>query len=385
MKFIDEASIYIQSGKGGDGALSFLRERFRPKGGPDGGDGGKGGDVVFIADRNFGTLLDFRFNQHFRAKPGQNGMGRHKYGRKGEDCILRVPVGTVITDHNTGELVADLNADGARAVAARGGKGGRGNMHFATSTNQTPRHFEKGGPQEERRVRLTLKLLADVGLVGFPNAGKSTFISRISAAKPKVANYPFTTLTPNLGMVRTDVDESFVVADIPGLIEGAADGAGLGHRFLKHVERVAVLAFMVTVSYEDGRDPVADYQVLQRELARYSDRLPEKPRILMLTKTDLPDALEYKDALAALAAEEGVAFFAVSSVTGDGLDPVVRHLQGLVNERRAEPAELIAPTVGQPFVSAFESEFASGGDRLDDDDALDDDDDGDVEVIYVTE
>ena len=376
MKFVDEASIYIQSGRGGDGGLSFLRERFRPKGGPDGGDGGKGGDIVFEASRNLGTLLDFRYNQHFRAEHGQNGMGRHKYGRKGSDCVLKVPVGTIITDHNTGELIADLSVDGARAVAARGGKGGRGNMHFATSTNQTPRHFEKGGALEERRVRLTLKLLADVGLVGFPNAGKSTFISRISAAKPKVADYPFTTLTPNLGMVRTDVDHSFVVADIPGLIEGAADGAGLGHRFLKHIERVAVLAFMVTVSYEEGRDPVTDYQVLDRELARYSDRLPDKPRILLLTKTDLPDAAEHTEAVAELAREHELAFFALSSVTGNGVDAVVHHLQKLVDERRALPPEPIAPTVGRPFAS--EAERVLRGDD-------EDDDDGDVEVIYVGE
>ena len=377
MKFVDEASIYIQSGKGGDGGLSFLRERFRPKGGPDGGDGGKGGDVVFLADRNLGTLLDFRFNQHFRAQPGQNGMGRHKYGKKGEDCVLRVPVGTVITDHNTGELIADLSADGAKAVAARGGKGGRGNMHFATSTNQTPRHFEKGGPLEERRVRLTLKLLADVGLVGFPNAGKSTFISRISAARPKVADYPFTTLTPNLGMVRTEVDQAFVVADIPGLIEGAASGAGLGHRFLKHIERVAVLAFLVTVSYEEGRGPVADYRVLTEELARYSDDLPHKPRIVILTKTDLPEARAHEDAVRQLAEGEGLAFFAVSSVTGNGVDAVVRHLQRLVDERRVAPPEPVAPTVGRPFVPE--------AGRLAHDGVDDPDDDDDVEVIYVGE
>ena len=378
MKFVDEASIYIQSGRGGDGGLSFLREKFRPKGGPDGGDGGKGGDVVFVADRNLGTLLDFRFNQHFKAEHGQNGMGRHKFGRKGVDCVLRVPVGTMVTDHNTGELIADLSADGDRAVACRGGKGGRGNMHFKTSTNQTPRQFEKGGALEERRVRLTLKLIADVGLVGFPNAGKSTFISRISAAKPKIADYPFTTLTPNLGMVRTDVDHAFVVADIPGLIEGAADGAGLGHRFLKHVERVAVLAFMVTVSYEDGRDPVSDYRILQRELANYSDKLPHKPRLLLLTKTDLPEAKELEEEVRALADEEGIAFFALSSVTGSGVREVVGHLQNLVDERRALPPEPVAPTVGRPFVSEAGRLL---GHEPDDDDV--DDGDDDVEVIYA--
>ncbi len=377
MKFVDEASIYIQSGRGGDGGLSFLREKFRPKGGPDGGDGGKGGDVVFVADRNVGTLLDFRFNQHFRAQHGQNGMGRHKYGRKGADCVLRVPVGTLITDHNTGELVADLSVDGVQAVAARGGKGGRGNMHFATSTNQTPRQFEKGGPLEERRVRLTLKLLADVGLVGFPNAGKSTFISRISAAKPRIADYPFTTLTPNLGMVRTDVDQGFVVADIPGLIEGASDGAGLGHRFLKHIERVAVLAFMVTVSYEEGRDPVSDYAVLTRELGRYSPTLLGKPRILLLTKTDLPDAVAYAEDVEALADREGIPFAAVSSVTGEGVDAVVRKMQAIVDARRAEPPDPVSPTVGQHPFEPEAHRLRSHHDGLDDD--------GDVEVIYTNE
>lgn len=335
MKFVDEVSIYIKSGKGGDGCVSFLREKFRPKGGPDGGDGGTGGDVVFVADENLNTLLDFRYQQHYKAENGRPGEGRQKYGRAGEDAVIRVPVGTVVSDHETGEILSDLDANGRRFVAAAGGKGGRGNMHFATSTNQAPRFAEKGEPAVERRVRLTLKLMADVGLVGFPNAGKSTLISRISAAKPKIADYPFTTLTPNLGMVRVDVDRGFVVADIPGLIEGAAEGSGLGHRFLKHVERVAVLAFLVTVSPgEEGRSPVEDYRTLVEELGRYSAALLEKPRVLVLTKMDLPDVQEVEEEVRALAEAEGLPFFSISSVASRGLEPLIYALLKAVDEAR---------------------------------------------------
>lgn len=339
VKFVDEVKIYVKSGKGGDGSVAFLRERFRPKGGPAGGDGGRGGSVVVEATRNLGTLLDFRYQQHYRAENGLPGEGRHRYGRKGEDAVLRVPVGTVVTDAETGEFLADLDADGKRTVVARGGGGGKGNMHFATSTNQTPRYAEKGEPQVERRLRLTLKLVADVGLVGFPNAGKSTFISRISAAKPKIADYPFTTLAPNLGMVRTDLNRSFVVADIPGLIEGAADGQGLGHRFLRHVERVSVLAFLVCVGPEEDRDPVSDYQVLVRELGAYSPQLLEKPRLLVLSKTDLPDTRDIEPEVRALAEAEGLPFHAISSVVGDGLDGLTYALQDVVDEARKARAE----------------------------------------------
>ena len=346
MKFVDEVKIYVRSGKGGDGCVAFLRERFRPKGGPAGGDGGRGGSVVVEATRNLGTLLDFRYQQHYRAENGQPGEGRHKYGRKGEDALLRVPVGTVVSDADTGELIADLDDDEKRTVVARGGKGGRGNMHFASSTNQTPRYAEKGEPWVERRLKLTLKLMADVGLVGFPNAGKSTLVSRLSAARPKVAEYPFTTLTPNLGLVRTDIDQSFVLADIPGLIEGAAEGQGLGHRFLRHVERVAVLAFLVCPGPEEDRDPVSDYRVLVDELGRYSPALLDKPRVLVLSKVDLPDASVAEPELRTLAEEEGLDLFAVSAVRGDGLEPLTYALQRRVNEDRDRRAAEATPDPG---------------------------------------
>lgn len=338
MKFVDEVKVYARSGKGGDGSVAFLRERFRPKGGPAGGDGGRGGSVVVEATRNLGTLLDFRYQQHYRAENGQPGEGRHRYGRKGSDEVLRVPIGTVVSDAETGEFIADLDRDEMRTVVARGGKGGRGNMHFATSVNQTPRHAEKGEPAVERRLKFTLKLMADVGLVGFPNAGKSTFISRVSAARPKIADYPFTTLAPNLGMVRTDIDRGFVVADIPGLIEGAADGQGLGHRFLRHVERVSVLAFLLTETPEEGRDPVSDYRVLLGELGAYSPKLLDKPRLLVLTKNDLPEAQAAEEEVEAMAAEAGLAFFSISSVVGRGLDPLKFALQDIVDKDRLKRA-----------------------------------------------
>jgi GTPase len=335
MRFVDEVRIYIRSGKGGDGAVSFLREKGNPKGGPDGGDGGRGGDLIFVADPQLGTLLDFRYQQHHRAEDGQAGMGSQKNGRDGEDVRIRVPVGTVITDAETDEFIGDLDRAGMEIIAARGGKRGLGNMNFATSTNQAPRRFEPGGPAEERRVKLTLKLLADVGLVGFPNAGKSTLISRLSKARPKIADYPFTTLVPNLGIVRTSEDKTFVMADIPGLIEGASEGAGLGHQFLKHVERVAVLAFLVDVSPVEGRTPVADYETLDRELAAYSEELAKKPRVLVLTKTDLPDTAEHEPAVRELAESLSIPFFAISAVRGDGLDALAYALQDTVDRDRA--------------------------------------------------
>ncbi|MBX2812184.1 MAG: GTPase ObgE [Myxococcales bacterium] len=338
MKFVDEVKIYVKSGKGGDGCVAFLRERYRPKGGPSGGDGGRGGSMVVQASRNLGTLLDYRYQQHYRAENGHPGEGRQRYGRKGEDKVLQVPIGTVITDAETGEFITDLSADGSRTVVARGGSGGRGNMHFASSTNQTPRHAEKGEPAIERRLQLTLKLMADVGLVGFPNAGKSTFISRVSAARPKVADYPFTTLVPNLGMVRTDVDKGFVVADIPGLIEGASEGIGLGHRFLRHVERVSVLAFLVCPVPEEGRNPIDDYRVLLKELEAYSPRMLEKPRILVLSKMDLPDTQELVPDVRAFAESEGLSFTAVSSVTGEGVSELTYGLQAMVEQHRMQEA-----------------------------------------------
>ena len=365
MKFVDEVKIYVKSGKGGDGSVAFLRERFRPKGGPAGGDGGRGGSIVIEATRNLGTLLDFRYQQHYRAENGQPGEGRHRYGRKGEDRVLKVPVGTVITDAETGEFIADLDIDGGRTVVARGGSGGRGNMHFASSTNQTPRHAEKGEPAIERRLKFTLKLMADVGLVGFPNAGKSTFISRISAARPKIADYPFTTLAPNLGMVRTDIDRGFVVADIPGLIEGAAEGQGLGHRFLKHVERVAVLAFLVCPGPEEGRTPTGDFQTLLNELEAYSSVLLDKPRVLILSKMDLPDSVEAEAEVQQLAEKMGVPFYTISSVRGDGIDGLKYALQSIVDEGRTHNNEVEPPLDDEADAEEGSSPNPEGRAKLD--------------------
>ncbi|MBK6684169.1 MAG: GTPase ObgE [Deltaproteobacteria bacterium] len=339
MKFVDEVAIYVRSGKGGDGCGSLARRKFEPKGGPDGGDGGHGGDVILEATHNLGTLLDFRYQQHYRAEHGEAGMGNGKYGRNGEDAIVKVPIGTLVADDATGEILGDLAEEGARLIVAKGGKRGRGNLHFVTSTNQAPRYYEKGGEAVEKKVRLTLKLLADVGLVGFPNVGKSTLISRISAAKPKIADYPFTTLVPNLGMVRIGPESGFVVADIPGLIAGASEGAGLGHRFLRHVERVAILAFLVSVSYEEDRNPLADYQTLKDELSRYDESMLEKPRVLILAKGDLPDTDDVEEEVRALAEAEGIKFFRISAVEGSGLGLLVHHLDQVVRERRKSQLE----------------------------------------------
>ncbi|MGA8033500.1 MAG: GTPase ObgE, partial [Casimicrobiaceae bacterium] len=288
MKFIDEALIEVLAGDGGNGAVSFRREKYIPRGGPDGGDGGRGGSIFAIADRNINTLIDYRYARIHRAKRGENGRGADQYGRGAEDVILRMPVGTVITDADTGELIADLDRDGARALVAKGGKGGLGNLHFKSSVNRAPRQATPGEPGDKRRLRLELKVLADVGLLGLPNAGKSTLIRAISAARPKVADYPFTTLAPQLGVVRTDEGRSFVVADIPGLIEGAAEGAGLGHQFLRHLQRTRLLLHLVDLAPLDpDANPVADAHAIVDELRKYDAALYDKPRWLVLNKLDL--------------------------------------------------------------------------------------------------
>jgi GTPase len=338
VRFVDEVRIYVRSGRGGAGCVSFLREKFRPFGGPDGGDGGRGGDVVVVADPQLGTLLDYRYEQHHRAEDGQAGQGTLKTGRAGEHKRIRVPVGTVVLDDDTGEQIADLDRAGKEIVVAKGGRGGKGNAHFTTSTNQAPRFAQPGAPAIELRLRLSLKLLADVGLVGFPNAGKSTLVSRLSAAKPKIADYPFTTLTPNLGMVRTGEEKSFVLADIPGLIEGASEGAGLGHRFLKHVERVYALAILLDVSPDPQRHPVTDFETLMRELEAYSPELLDKPRVLVLTKADLPDTTAAVDDVKALAERESLPFFIISAVRGDGLSLLAYKLQEIVDQGRSSRA-----------------------------------------------
>ncbi len=313
--FIDTATVTVRSGRGGNGAVSFRREKFIPKGGPDGGNGGDGGDVVFVADRQLTTLLDFRYRHSYEAGNGQNGMGARKTGKSGVDVEIRVPAGTVFRDAATSEVVADLKKDGDRYVAASGGKGGRGNARFATSTNQAPRRSEPGTPGEEKSLDLELKLLADVGLVGFPNAGKSTLISRISAARPKIADYPFTTLVPTLGIVRYETYNSFVVADIPGLIEGAHAGKGLGTRFLRHIERTRLLVFLLDCSVGGVKK---QYATLQKELKEHNATLADKPRLIAVSKIDTADEAALKE-LKKTSFGKGSIVLRISSVSGEGI------------------------------------------------------------------
>jgi len=333
VKFVDQVSIQVKAGDGGNGAVAFRREKFVERGGPSGGDGGDGGSVVLEADPQLTTLLDYRYQQHHRARNGEHGMGSDCNGAAADDLVLRVPVGTLVKDEDSGELLADLGAPGQRVVVAHGGRGGLGNMNFASSTRQTPRFAQEGKPGEERRLVLELKLLADVGLLGFPNAGKSTLIARVSRARPKIADYPFTTLVPNLGVVPYKDGTSFVIADIPGLIEGAAEGAGLGHQFLRHVERTRVLVHLVDLAAPgEGRSPIGDYQVLNAELERYSPKLAAKPQLVAPSKMDLPEARERLPAFRAAMAKRGLPVFPISGATGEGvgalLDAIAQVLSG---------------------------------------------------------
>jgi GTP-binding protein len=321
--FIDEVRIRVKAGDGGNGCVAFRREKYVPRGGPSGGDGGKGGDVVLVASEHYNTLLHFRFNPEHRAERGRHGEGSNRTGRDGASIELPVPVGTLVYDEETGELLHDFTRSGDRFIVARGGRGGRGNARFATSTHQTPTEFEPGFPGQERRLRLELKLLADVGLVGFPNAGKSTLISRISAARPKIADYPFTTLEPHLGVVDAGEGRTFVVADIPGLIEGAHLGHGLGTRFLRHIERTRLLVHLVDVSEASGRDPVEDFHVILRELESYSPELAAKPMIVAASKIDIAQKPERVEALEALTTRLGLACYRISGVTGEGIPALV--------------------------------------------------------------
>ncbi|MGD0199234.1 MAG: GTPase ObgE [Bryobacteraceae bacterium] len=321
--FIDEVTIRVKAGDGGNGCLAFRREKFVPHGGPSGGDGGRGGDVVLVSSEHHNTLLHFRFNPEHKAERGRHGEGSNRTGRDGVSIDLPVPVGTIAYDAATGQLLHDFTRADERFVVARGGRGGKGNQHFATPTHQAPTEHEDGHPGEERRLRLELKLLADVGLVGFPNAGKSTLISRISSAHPKIADYPFTTLEPCLGVVMLEDNRTFVVTDIPGLIEGAHTGHGLGTRFLRHIERTRLLAHLVDVSEASGRDPVHDFDVVMSELASFSPDLAAKPMILVATKLDVAQDPARIEALRRQAEERGLGFYAISSVTGQGVPSLV--------------------------------------------------------------
>jgi GTP-binding protein len=355
MKFVDEAIIEVHAGKGGDGIVAFRREKYIPRGGPSGGDGGRGGSIYLVADRNINTLVEYRFARIHRAKDGENGQGKDCYGKSAEDVHLRVPVGTVVTDEESGQVLADLSRDGETALIAKGGEGGLGNIHFKSSTNRAPRQSTPGQPGESRKLQLELKVLADVGLLGLPNAGKSTFIRAVSAARPKVADYPFTTLQPNLGVVRVDQFRSFVVADIPGLIEGAAEGAGLGHQFLRHLQRTRLLLHLVdVVPFNPDTDAVRDAKAIVDELRKYDEALYRKPRWLVLNKTDLIPEDERDSRCRAFvdaytrAVSKPEKTFAISALTGEGCQPLVyaimEHIEatGAVSEDAAQHASLPA-------------------------------------------
>ena len=357
--FVDEAKIWVKAGDGGNGCMAFRREKYVPRGGPSGGDGGNGGDVYLEANPHDNTLLRYRFNREFKADRGRHGEGSNCHGKSGVDTILSVPVGTVVFDEDSGEQLFDFTEPGQRYRAARGGHGGRGNQHFAKPWHQAPREHEDGQPGEERRLRLELKLLADVGLVGFPNAGKSTLISVISAARPKIAAYPFTTLEPHLGVVSADPDvphgsgRTFVVADVPGLIEGAHEGVGLGVRFLKHIERTRLVAHLVDTSDASENDPVNEFEIIERELRAFSEEVAEKPVIVVATKLDATTDRTKLEKLEAYAKKRGLPFFAISSATSEGVQKLVRGMADAL-DRLPRPLPPAVPDVPEA-VAAVES------------------------------
>lgn len=330
--YTDYTKIFVKSGNGGNGAISFRREKYVAAGGPDGGDGGKGGDVYFITDKDSNTLINFRYNKKFKAENGQNGSGARCNGKQGQDLYIKVPIGTVVKDAETGEIVADLSEEDSKELVLPGGRGGKGNTHFATSTRQAPRFAQSGEKGIEKELILELKSLADVGLVGFPNAGKSTFLSVVTDAKPKIADYPFTTLNPNLGVVKTEDGNSFVIADIPGLIEGASDGVGLGIQFLRHIERTRLILHLIDVSGFQGRNPVDDFYSINNELKNYSEKLTKKKQIIVATKLDVAqDDTLYKE-LEKVAKKEGLEIFKISSITKQGLKELLIRVEELLKE-----------------------------------------------------
>lgn len=335
MHFIDEVVLSVKAGDGGRGCVSFLREKYKPRGGPNGGDGGNGGSVICRVDPQLNTLVDLAHQKHLRAERGEHGRGKDQHGKNGQDLLIRVPPGTLVYDESTGLLLADLRTSREEFIVAKGGKGGKGNAHFATSTNRAPRFAQPGLPGEEKFLRLELRLLADVGLVGFPNAGKSTLISAVSAARPRIADFPFTTLTPHLGVVRYSEEKSFVMADVPGLIEGAHEGHGLGMRFLRHLSRTSVLVHLLDIS-DAEREPWHDYNVINHELACFDPSLLSRPQIVVVTKLDLPDTqLRFPD-IQALFAGHGIQILAVSAVTGEGVKNLVLHIAQAVERNKVE-------------------------------------------------
>ena len=345
MQFIDKTKVIVKAGDGGHGKSAFRREKFVPKGGPAGGDGGRGGDIVFRVDQNMNTLLDFRYHRKFKAENGENGDIKNQYGKNAPPCIVKVPPGTTVRDEETGELLADLTEVGQEAVIAKGGRGGRGNAKFANAANRAPTFAEFGEPGESRNLVLELKLLADVGLVGYPSVGKSSLVAACSAARPEIADYHFTTITPVLGVVKTDYEKSFVMADIPGLIEGAADGVGLGHDFLRHVERTKLILHIVDASGIEGRDPVDDFYKINKELKKYSEKIARRTQILVANKIDLPEAAENLPRLEALAAKEGLKFFAISAAAHTGLRELISYVSTWLDNYVAEPEATEEETV----------------------------------------
>lgn len=343
--FIDQANIYVKAGDGGNGMVAFRREKYVPDGGPAGGDGGNGGDVVFVVDEGLHTLMDFHYNRHFKADKGQNGMSKGMHGRAAEDLFIPVPPGTVIKNEDTGAVLADLTEEGQKFIAAKGGRGGRGNIRFATSRNPAPNISENGEPGVELNLTLELKLLADVGLVGFPSVGKSTFLSVVTAAKPKIAAYPFTTLSPNIGVVKLKDGRSFVIGDMPGIIEGAAEGVGLGLQFLRHIERTKVLLHVLDMSGIEGRDPFEDYQTIQEELRNHDSSILNKPQLIIANKMDMPDSIDhlalFKEQMAQI--DEDYELFEVSTIKNQGIDEVLYRTIELVEEYEAQESEEQTP------------------------------------------
>ena len=352
--FIDYVKITAKSGNGGNGAITFRREKYVAAGGPDGGDGGRGGSVYFTVDPDMNTLLDFRFKRKFKAENGKNGEGSHRFGKSGEDLYIKVPIGTIVKDAETGKVVTDLSKEGQTELILPGGRGGKGNSHFATSTRQAPRFARDGEKGIEKEFILELKLLADVGLLGFPNVGKSTFISKVTSAKPKIADYHFTTLVPNLGVVKGEYGDSFVIADIPGIIEGASEGTGLGLQFLRHIERTRLLLHFLDVSGSEGRNPVDDFNVINEELKKYSEKLSNRRQVIVANKTDIiQDDSLYKE-VEKLAKDKGLEIFKISAVTGDGIKELMKRISELLKELPKE--ELIEPSEERVIYTLKEDE-----------------------------